>query len=70
MDSKPKPKTEKLNEIWAIDMSKIKTETGGVQVVIILEKNRYTAPDEEKKRWSGTNETQEMGQQNKSPSSS
>ena len=36
-DSKPKPKAEKPNEIWGIDMSKIKTETGWVYVVIVLD---------------------------------
>lgn len=34
---KPKPKAKKPNEIWGIDMSKVKTEIGWVYVVIVLD---------------------------------
>jgi len=34
---KPKPKAQKPNEIWGIDMTKVKTEIGWVYVVIVLD---------------------------------
>ena len=34
---KPKPKVSRPNEIWGIDMSKIKTEIGWVYIVIVLD---------------------------------
>ena len=34
---RPKPKAKKPNEIWGIDMTKIKTEIGWVYVVIVLD---------------------------------
>ena len=34
---KPKPKAQKTNEIWGIDMTKVKTEIGWVYVVIVLD---------------------------------
>lgn len=34
---KPKPKAQKPNEIWGINMSKIKTEIGWVYIVIVTE---------------------------------
>jgi putative transposase len=33
----PKPKAKKPNEIWGIDMSKVKTEIGWVYVVVVLD---------------------------------
>ena len=34
---RPKPKAKKPNEIWGIDMSKIKTKIGWVYIVIVLD---------------------------------
>lgn len=34
---KPKPKATKPNEIWGIDMTKVKTEIGWVYVVVVLD---------------------------------
>lgn len=34
---RPKPKAKKPNEIWGIDMTKVKTEIGWVYVVIVLD---------------------------------
>jgi len=34
---KPKPKATKPNEIWGIDMTKVKTEMGWVYVVVVLD---------------------------------
>jgi putative transposase len=37
MALRPKPRAKKPNEIWGIDMSKIKTEIGWVYIVIVLD---------------------------------